>query len=76
MFGVGHREARAYKPENTLRSFKKDIELGADAVKPDVRRTKDDEIGVVHDVEADRPTNGKGLMRELTLNDVKQLEVI
>ena len=56
MFGIGHREARAYKP--------------------DVRRTKDDEIGVVHDVEADRPTNGKGLMRELTLNDVKQLEVI
>jgi len=48
----------------------------ARAYKPDVRRTRDDEIGVVHNVEVDRPTNGKGLVHELTLNYIKQLEVI
>jgi glycerophosphoryl diester phosphodiesterase len=73
MLKVGHRGAKAYEPENTLRSFKKAIELGVDAVELDVRRTKDGEIVVVHDAEVDRTTNGKGLVRDLTLKEIKQL---
>jgi len=73
MLRVGHRGARAYEPENTLRSFKKAIELGVDAVELDVRRTRDGEIVVIHDAEVDRTTNGKGLVRELTLKEIKQL---
>ena len=49
MLKVGHRGARAYEPENTLCSFKKAVELGVDAVELDVRKTKDDEIVVIHD---------------------------
>ena len=49
MLKIGHRGARAYEPENTLRSFKKALEFGVDAVELDVRRTKDDEIVVIHD---------------------------
>jgi len=74
MLRVGHRGARAYEPENTLRSFKKAIELGVDAVELDVRKTRDGEIVVVHDAEVDRTTNGKGLVRELTLKEIKQLD--
>jgi len=73
MLKVGHRGARAYEPENTLRSFAKAIELGVDAVEFDVRRTKDNEIVVIHDASVDRTTNGKGLVDELTLKQIKQL---
>ena len=73
MLKIGHRGSRAYEPENTLRSFKKAIELGVDAVELDVRRTKDDKIVVIHDAKVDRTTNGKGLVSELTLEEIKQL---
>ncbi len=73
MLKVGHRGARAYEPENTLRSFKKALQFGVDAVELDVRRTKDDEIVVIHDAKVDRTTNGKGLVSELTLKEIKQL---
>ncbi|MEM2913929.1 MAG: glycerophosphodiester phosphodiesterase family protein, partial [Candidatus Bathyarchaeia archaeon] len=74
MLKVGHRGARAYEPENTLRSFKKAIDLGVDAVELDVRRTKDNELVVIHDAEVDKTTNGKGLVNMLTLREIKQLD--
>jgi len=73
MLKIGHRGARAYEPENTLRSFKKALELGVDAVEFDVRGTKDGGIVVIHDAEVDRTTNGKGLVSELTLEEIEQL---
>jgi glycerophosphoryl diester phosphodiesterase len=74
MLKVGHRGARNYEPENTIRSFKKALELGVDAVELDVRMTKDGEIVVIHDVDVDRTTNGKGLVNQLTLKEIKQLK--
>jgi glycerophosphoryl diester phosphodiesterase len=72
MLKVGHRGARAYEPENTLRSFGKAIELGVDAVELDVRRTRDDEIVVIHDANVRKTTNGEGLVNELTLEEIKR----
>jgi glycerophosphoryl diester phosphodiesterase len=74
MLKVGHRGARAYEPENTLRSFKKALELGVNAVELDVRLTKDGEIVVIHDPDVDRTTNGKGLVNQLTRKEIKQLK--
>jgi len=74
MLKIGHRGARFYEPENTLRSFRKALELGVDAVELDVRRTRDGEIVVIHDAEVDRTTNGKGLVSELTLKEIKSLD--
>ncbi|MEM3507128.1 MAG: glycerophosphodiester phosphodiesterase family protein [Candidatus Bathyarchaeia archaeon] len=73
MLKIGHRGAKAYEPENTLRSFKKALELGVNAIELDVRKTKDGEIIVIHDAEVDRTTNGKGLVSELTLEEIKKL---
>jgi glycerophosphoryl diester phosphodiesterase len=73
MLKIGHRGARAYEPENTLRSFNRAIELGVDAVELDVRRTKDGEIVVIHDAKVDKTTDGKGPVSELTLDEIKQL---
>jgi len=70
---IGHRGARAYEPENTLRSFRRALELGVNAIEFDVRRTKDGELVVIHDNKVDRTTDGKGLVNELTLKEIKEL---
>jgi len=46
---VGHRGARAYETENTLESFSKAIELGANAIELDIRLSKDGKLIVCHD---------------------------
>ena len=71
MLRIGHRGARAYEPENTIRSFKKALEIGVDAVELDVRKTKDNRLVVIHDADVKRTTDGKGLVSELTLTEIK-----
>jgi glycerophosphoryl diester phosphodiesterase len=71
MLRIGHRGARAYAPENTLASFKKALEIGVDAVELDVRKTKDNQIVVIHDADVKRTTNGEGLVGELTLKEIQ-----
>ena len=75
MLKIGHRGARAYEPENTLRSFKRALDLGVDAVELDVRRTRDNEMIVIHDDNVDRTTNGTGPVSGLTLAEIRKLVV-
>ena len=74
MLLIGHRGARAYEPENTLRSFKKAIQLGANSIEFDIRFTKDKKAVVIHDKDVDRTTNGKGLVKDYTLKELKKLD--
>jgi len=71
---IGHRGAKAYEPENTLRSFKKALDLGANAIEIDARLTKDGELVCLHDKKLERTTNGKGLVNERTLKEIKKLD--
>ena len=71
MLRIGHRGAKAYAPENTLTSFKKALEIGLDAVELDVRKTKDNQLVVIHDADIKRTTDGEGLVSELTLKEIK-----
>jgi glycerophosphoryl diester phosphodiesterase len=71
MLRIGHRGARAYAPENTIESFKKALEIGVDAVELDVRKTKDNQLVVIHDADVKRTTNGEGLVGELMLKEIK-----
>jgi glycerophosphoryl diester phosphodiesterase len=72
MLRIGHRGARAYEPENTVRSFRKAVEIGVDAVELDVRKTQDNQLVVIHDPDVKKTTNGKGLVSELTLKQIKE----
>ena len=45
----GHRGARGYVPENTIPSFKKALEQGADTLELDVVITKDGKVVVSHE---------------------------
>ncbi|WP_462412913.1 glycerophosphodiester phosphodiesterase [Neobacillus sp. Marseille-QA0830] len=71
----GHRGAKGSYPENTLLSFKKAIEQGVDGLELDVHLTKDGEVVVIHDETLDRTTNGTGWIKDMTLEEMKQVSV-
>lgn len=71
---IAHRGASGVAPENTLVAFDKALKLGADVLELDVHATKDGEIVVIHDQTVDRTTNGTGMVKELTLADLKGLD--
>lgn len=71
---IAHRGARAYAPENTLAAFRLAREMGADWFELDCHRTRDGHVVVIHDHTVDRTTNGKGDLREMTLDELKALD--
>jgi glycerophosphoryl diester phosphodiesterase len=72
MLKIGHRGAAGYEPENTLRSFRKALELKVDMIEFDVQVCKSGEVVVFHDETLDRITRGRGRISELTLQDLKK----
>jgi glycerophosphoryl diester phosphodiesterase len=71
---MGHRGAPAYEPENTLRSLRRALAMGVDAVEIDVHLSKDGYIMVIHDDTVDRTTNGAGRVRDLTFSQLRELD--
>ncbi len=71
---IAHRGSSAYEPENTLHSFKRAIEMGANMIELDVRLSRDGHLVIMHDEEVDRTTNGHGLVGEKTLGELKKLD--
>ncbi len=71
---LAHRGASAYAPENTLASFYKGIELGANGIETDLQKTKDGVIFLFHDDKLDNKTDAKGYPSEYTWAELKQLD--
>jgi glycerophosphoryl diester phosphodiesterase len=72
---IGHRGASAIEAENTLPAFEAAIAAGADAVEFDVRTTADGIVVVMHDADVARTTDGKGLVHDLRLEELKRLRI-
>jgi len=70
---VGHR-GLCIEPENTLKAFKKAIEMKVDMIELDVRLTRDKVPIVMHDDDVDRTTNGRGKVCEMSLKEIKKLD--
>jgi len=70
---VGHRGAKTYEIENTLESYKKAIELGANAIELDVRKSNDGKLIVIHDDNLKRVFGKDISVNETTLIELKQL---
>lgn len=70
---VGHRGARAYEIENTLKSFRKALELGANAVELDVRQSKDRKLILSHDENLKRVFGSDVPVSHATLKELNQL---
>lgn len=71
---VGHRGVRSLYPENTLVSFRAALDLKLDLIEFDIRRTKDGHLIVCHDADIERTTDSKGLIREMTLEQLKAVD--
>jgi len=74
MLKIAHRGASGYEPENTLRAFKKAIDLGVSMIELDVHQCKTGELVVIHDGTLQRTTNGRGRVSVKTLAELKKLD--
>jgi len=72
---VGHRGTRTDFDENSLKAFEKAIECNANYIEFDVRRSKDDEIIVLHDSTINRTTNGTGKLKNMSLPEIKKYKL-
>ncbi|MFD0768984.1 glycerophosphodiester phosphodiesterase [Bacillus sp. CGMCC 1.60114] len=61
-------------PENTMTSYRKAYELGADMIETDVQMTKDGKLVIMHDYNVDRTTNGTSYVKDLTLEQIRTLD--
>lgn len=71
MLKIGHRGAKGYVAENTLASFQKAIDLGADGIELDVHLSLDGKVIVIHDETVDRTTSGKGFVKDYSATELK-----
>lgn len=71
---IAHRGASGQAPENTMAAFRRALELGADGIELDVHMSADGRLVVIHDETVDRTSNGKGLVRDKTLAELKALD--
>ncbi|HEY4551768.1 MAG TPA: glycerophosphodiester phosphodiesterase [Bacillaceae bacterium] len=69
-----HRGSAGTHPENTMDAFKAAEKFGADGIELDVQLSSDGEIVVIHDHTVDRTTNGSGMVKDFTLDQLKKLK--
>lgn len=69
-----HRGYSGRYPENTMLAFQKAAETGCDGIELDVQLTKDGNVVVIHDEAVDRTTDGSGLVKDFTLEELKRLD--
>lgn len=74
MIYFAHRGLSELYPENTILSFDKAIAAGAEAIEFDVHKTKDGELVVIHDEDVKRTFQGSGLIKDLTLTELKNFK--
>ena len=68
---IGHRGTRILD-ENTIYAFTKALKYGAEYIEFDVRKTKDNQLIVIHDASLERTTIGSGLIKNLTYNEISR----
>ena len=70
-----HRGCCYTWPENTLQSFEAASKLPVTGIELDIQLTKDRKMVVIHDEKVDRTTNGKGWVKDFTLEEIKALKI-
>ncbi|MBS1503566.1 MAG: glycerophosphodiester phosphodiesterase family protein [Bacteroidetes bacterium] len=72
---IAHRGDHVIYPENTLDAYAEAIKNEADYVEIDLRTTSDGQLISMHDATVDRMTNGKGAVKDMTLEQIGLLKV-
>ena len=73
---AAHRSAHLVNPENSLSAIKDAIEIGADIIELDVRKTKDGVYVLLHDEKIDRTTTAKGEVSNYTFEELSKIPLL
>lgn len=73
---TAHRSAHLVHPENSLAAIRDAIEIGADIIEVDVRKTKDGVYVLLHDKNIDRVTGSKGRLSDYTYDQLKEIPLL
>nr|7YMQ_A Chain A, Lysoplasmalogenase [Thermocrispum sp. RD004668]7YMQ_B Chain B, Lysoplasmalogenase [Thermocrispum sp. RD004668]7YMQ_C Chain C, Lysoplasmalogenase [Thermocrispum sp. RD004668]7YMQ_D Chain D, Lysoplasmalogenase [Thermocrispum sp. RD004668]7YMQ_E Chain E, Lysoplasmalogenase [Thermocrispum sp. RD004668]7YMQ_F Chain F, Lysoplasmalogenase [Thermocrispum sp. RD004668]7YMQ_G Chain G, Lysoplasmalogenase [Thermocrispum sp. RD004668]7YMQ_H Chain H, Lysoplasmalogenase [Thermocrispum sp. RD004 len=74
VLNMAHAGGENEAPANTLYAFKRAVKLGANMLELDVQSTKDDQLVVIHNATVDQTTDGTGKVRDLTFEQVHELD--
>jgi|LSQX01.1.fsa_nt_gb glycerophosphoryl diester phosphodiesterase len=72
---AAHRGNQALYPENTIPAFRSACEIGVDMIELDLHMTKDGEIVIAHDSDFMRTADYPGKIHEMTLSEIKRIDV-
>lgn len=72
---IGHRGSSASAPENTIASFRKAIDEGAEGVEFDVRLARDGVPVVIHDAALNRTGRVDAAVADLTSGELAKIDV-
>ena len=62
-------------PENSIPAFENAGIIGADGIETDICETSDGYFVCMHDTNVDRTTNGTGYVKNMTLNEIRNLNI-
>lgn len=68
---MAHRGNNVLFPENTLAAFQQAFQDGADILETDLQISKDNHFICIHDGSIDRTTDGKGLVSDYSVEELK-----
>ena len=71
---IAHRGASGHAPENTMAAFERAVALGAGFIETDLHLTRDARFVAIHDPSLERTTNGRGLVKDFTLAEIRKLD--
>lgn len=71
---IAHRGASGYAPEHTIPAYQLGERMKGDYIEIDLQMTKDGRLIAMHDESVDRTTDGTGLVKDLTLTEIKKLD--
>ena len=74
IYSEGHRGLCAFYPENTLLSFEAAMDAGLDAIEFDIWLSKDNIPVLMHDGNANRTAGVNKHLRDMTLDEIKELD--
>jgi len=69
-----HRGASRLAPENTLAAFELAAQQGVDGIELDIRLCRTGEWVVIHDSRVNRTTDGRGFVRNQTVEELRGLD--
>jgi len=71
---IGHRGAAGSAPENTLPSFERALELGAEVLESDIHVTRDGVPVLIHDPDVARTTGAEGEVAAFSFDELQALD--